>query len=187
MRLIALVLSGLLAACASSSAPPAAAPSPPRTAWIVAADGRAAGQATFFEGPQGVLIRLEFAARALPAGWHGVHLHQRGDCSDFAAGFQAAGGHVSNPARRMRHGLMHEDGPEPGDMPNIFASPGGPFGAELLVADVTLGSAPLRGRQPLLDGDGTALIVHASSDDQITQPIGNAGARIACAALTQLP
>jgi Cu-Zn family superoxide dismutase len=186
MRLIALLLGGWLAACASADTP-AAAQSPPRTVWIVGADGRAAGQATFFEGPRGVLIRLEFSARALPAGWHGVHLHQRGDCSDFAAGFQAAGGHVTSPGRSMRHGLMHEDGPEAGDMPNIFASAGGPFGAELMVPGVTLGSAPLRGRQPLLDGDGSALIVHASPDDQVSQPIGNAGARIACAALTQLP
>ena len=55
----------------------------PRTAWIVGSEGRAVGQATFTEGPDGVLIRLEFSAGALTPGWHGLHLHQRGDCSDF--------------------------------------------------------------------------------------------------------
>ena len=30
-------------------------------------------------------------------------------------------------------------------------------------------------------------MIHASADDQVNQPIGNAGARVACAALTQLP
>ena len=187
MRAIVVMLGVWAAACASSGPPPAMAQTAPRTVWIVGADGRAAGQATFTEGPDGVMIRLQFEARALPPGWHGLHLHARGDCSDFAAGFQASGGHVRNPSRRMQHGLMNERGPEAGDLPNLFASPAGAFGAEVFAPGVTLSAAPLRGRQPLLDADGAALIVHAGPDDQRTQPIGGAGERIACAALTQLP
>ena len=89
MRPIAtLLFAALLSACASSGGgglPPDRIA--PRTTWIVGSEGRAIGQATFTEGPDGVLIRLEFSAGALTPGWHGLHLHQRGDCSDVAAGF----------------------------------------------------------------------------------------------------
>lgn len=35
----------------------------------------------------------------------------------------------------------------------------------------------------LFDEDGSALVIHANEDDQITQPIGGAGARIGCSEL----
>lgn len=189
----ALVFALLLAACASGGARPHYEPaSAPRTAWIVGGGGGAIGQATFTDGPNGVLIRLEFSPNSLPPGWHGLHLHQRGDCSDFANGFQTAGGHLGM-ARGVEHGLMNPRGPEAGDLPNIFASPVGPFAIEIFASGVILGgeripaNANQHARLPLLDGDGAALVIHASADDQNSQPIGGAGARIACAALTRLP
>lgn len=188
--LVAPVFAGLFAmlasACASSG--PEISPAldqPARTAWIVGRDGSAIGQAHFTEAPGGVLIRLEFSPNALPPGWHGLHLHTRGDCSDFAAGFQASGGHLGM-GDRVAHGLRNPAGPEAGDLPNIFAGHG-PFGAEMFSPYVTLHSAALGGRLPLLDADGAALIIHAGPDDHISQPIGGAGARVACAALTPLP
>ncbi len=33
---------------------------------------------------------------------------------------------------------------------------------------------------PLLDADGAALVLHARPDDNVTDPSGNAGARVAC-------
>ncbi len=39
------------------------------------------------------------------------------------------------------------------------------------------------GPHPLLDDDGFAVVVHAEPDDHHSQPIGGAGARIACAAI----
>jgi Cu-Zn family superoxide dismutase len=186
-RVIVLLLSSLLASCASQGpAPYVASQTAARTVWVVRGDGRAVGQAMFTEGPRGVMIRMEFPAGALPPGWHGLHLHGRGDCSDFAAGFQAAGGHLGMN-RRLQHGLLNARGPEPGDLPNLFVSPNGVSGAEVFAPDVTLGPVAIQGRLPLLDADGAALVIHANPDDQVSQPIGNAGARIACAALTQLP
>lgn len=183
----ALVFASLLSACATSeSRLEAAIDAPPRTVWVVSSEGQAIGQATFTEAPNGVLIRLEFSEARLSPGWHGLHLHERGDCSDFAAGFQASGGHLGMSGR-VQHGLMNERGPEAGDLPNIFASPSGVFGAEMLTPSVTLATAPVRGRAPLLDGDGAALLIHAGPDDHRTQPIGGAGARVGCAALTPLP
>jgi superoxide dismutase, Cu-Zn family len=37
----------------------------------------------------------------------------------------------------------------------------------------------------LFDADGTALIIHATADDDITDPAGNAGDRIACGVMTK--
>ena len=185
--LAAILFAALLCACASTPAKNAADAAPtPLTTWIVGADGRAIGQASFLEGPNGVLIRLEFSERVLSPGWHGVHLHMKGDCSDAAAGFQASGSHVGM-GPHVEHGLMNPAGPEAGDLPDIFAPPVGIFGAELFAPHVTLGPVAVDHRAPLLDADGSALIIHAGSDDQRSQPIGGAGPRIACAALRTLP
>lgn len=191
--LAALIFAAFLGACASSGGSRDYTPaSAPRTVWIVGGSGQAIGQATFTDGPHGVLIRLEFSAGTLAPGWHGLHLHQRGDCSDFAAGFQASGAHAQME-HHGEHGLLNPEGPEAGDLPNIFASPAGPFAAEVFTPYVTLGADRIPGnanrhaREPLLDGDGSALLIHAAADDHTSQPIGGAGARIACAALTPLP
>lgn len=188
----ALVFAALLTACASAGGGGAAyVPPAPKTAWIVAGDGRPIGQATFREGPNGVMIQLEFSQGGLPPGWHGLHLHARGDCSDFAAGFQASGSHVGM-GPQVQHGLMNPNGPEAGDLPSIFAPANTVFAAEVFAPRVTLGprvpgSAARPERLSLLDEDGSALLIHAGPDDQTSQPIGGAGARIACAAITPLP
>ncbi|MEZ5995933.1 MAG: superoxide dismutase family protein [Hyphomonadaceae bacterium] len=188
MRLIAALLAAALAtACAGTpDSINLAQRLQPRTVWVVGGGGTAIGQATFTEAPSGVLIRLEFSEGALAPGWHGLHLHQRGDCSDFAAGFQASGSHITL-GRRTAHGLLNPAGPEAGDLPSIFAAPAGAFGAEIFAPGVTLHSERIGNRLPLMDGDGAALLIHANADDQRSQPIGGAGARIACAALTPLP
>ncbi len=36
------------------------------------------------------------------------------------------------------------------------------------------------GRENLADADGSAIVIHANPDDHKAQPIGGAGARIAC-------
>lgn len=151
------------------------------TADVIGASGARIGSARLAEGRRGVVIRLELNAGALTPGWHGAHLHQAGDCSDAAAGFQASGAHARHGA--ATHGLLNPVGPEAGDLANIFAPAAGPINAELYAPGVTLAARVIDERAPLGGANGAALIIHANADDHMSQPIGGAGARVACASL----
>lgn len=183
-NLAAIGILPLLSGCAMlgltrTPAPPPAPP-PPQTVWIVGVSGSAIGQATFLEGADGLLIRLEFSENALTPGWHGLHIHRTGDCSDAQQNFAASGDHAG---RHRHHGLLNPMPAEAGDLPNLFAPMSGPFGGEFFSERLTLATPPAEGRLSLLDGDGSALVVHASADDHVIQPAGASGARVACAAL----
>lgn len=140
------------------------------TADIINAQNEKIGTATFTAAPHGVLITID--AANLPPGPHGVHLHEAGVCEP--PDFQSAKGHIGVGAHK--HGLMNAEGPEAGDLPNLFVGSDGRVRAEFLSTTVDLGTGPTG----LLDADGSAIVIHAAQDDQVTQPIGNSGGRIAC-------
>jgi Cu-Zn family superoxide dismutase len=143
------------------------------TAAISGGDGKALGTATLTEAPHGVLLRVEL--KGLTPGWHGLHFHEKGDCG--APDFKSAGAHV-HTTTAVVHGLLNPDGNDNGDLPNIFAGSDGAATAELFSPLVSLKGAG--GRPALLDADGSSIVVHASPDDYKSQPIGGAGARVAC-------
>lgn len=120
-------------------------------------------------------VRLTGELTGLTPGAHGIHLHTVGRCD--APAFASAGDHF-NP-RNARHGLANPEGPHAGDMPAIAADANGRAVVDHTTALVTLGSGP----GSLFDADGSAVVVHASSDDQRTDPSGNSGSRIACGVL----
>lgn len=152
----------------------AALAAPTLTAPLKGPTGAAMGSATFEDGPAGVLIRLE--VKGLTPGWHAIHLHEKGDCSDDK--FVNAGGHMNHAPAKSPHGLLNAEGPDLGDLPNVFAGADGVVKAEVYSPFVsTKGSG---GRPGLTDADGSSFVVHASPDDYTTQPIGGAGARVAC-------
>ncbi len=139
------------------------------SASLINSSGQSIGAATLTQGPKGVLIRIEIGAGGLTPGWHGLHFHSVGDCSDVS-GFQKSGGHHGKVDGA--HGLLNPAGPEAGDLPNLWASATGAAGFEGYTSAFGLADA--------LDTDGLAFIVHASADDHVSQPIGGAGARVAC-------
>lgn len=150
-------------------------------ATFVNAAGEEVGHIVLTDATGGVLLRVDL--KGLSEGWHGIHFHQIGDCSDGADEFQASGGHVDPDSRE--HGLMNPEGFERGDLPNIYAGPDGRATAEFFRAGVSLRAseeaAAENGPYPLIDDDGFAVIVHEYADDQTTQPIGGAAGRVACA------
>lgn len=152
---------------------------------FIGRDGKVTGHAVLTNAPRaGVILRVDL--EGLAQGWHGIHLHQVGDCSDHAEGFLTSGGHV-DPENR-EHGLLNPDGPERADLANIYAGADGRATAEIYNDMVALypseAAAAEAGPYPLMDTDGFAIVVHTNADDHETQPIGGAGERVACAAVT---
>ncbi len=143
---------------------------------IMGKTGAAIGTAKLVQGPQGVLITIDIGPGGMVPGWHGMHLHAVGDCSDTGE-YKLSGSHVG--MLKGGHGLLNPAGPEAGDLPSVYAAADGSVRAQVFTPLVTLA----QGEERMLDDDGTALIFHENIDDQITQPIGGAGARIACAAI----
>lgn len=141
------------------------------SATLIGKDGSNIGVANLIQGPKGVLIHVK--VEGLTPGKHGLHLHSHGVCEP-SAGFKTAKGHVGKVAGA--HGLMNPNGPEPGDIPNIFVGADGKGEMEAYATAVSLNG----GNNPLLDADGSTFIIHIGPDDHITQPIGGAGARVAC-------
>jgi Cu-Zn family superoxide dismutase len=112
-------------------------------------------------------------ASSLTPGSHGIHFHAVGRC-EGSTQFNSAGAHY-NPLNRD-HGLTHPSGPHAGDAPNLVAGDDGRGTLSFTTDRVTLTS----GGTTLFDADGSSLVVHAAADDQMTQPAGNSGARVAC-------
>ncbi|PKL94498.1 MAG: superoxide dismutase [Gammaproteobacteria bacterium HGW-Gammaproteobacteria-8] len=138
--------------------------------------GQPIGSVSMIQGPHGVLVNIEL--NGLAPGAKAIHIHQTGSCDDHAHGFKASGSHV-NPEQRQ-HGLLNPDGPGAGDFPNFHVHADGYAWAEFFNARISLdGSTGV----DLLDDNGSAIVIHENVDDHRTQPIGGAGARIACAVI----
>ena len=144
------------------------------TAQLLDAQGQQVGRATLEEGEAGVRIDLDLSG--LPAGTHAFHIHQTGECT--APDFSSAGGHF-NPTN-AQHGLENPQGPHAGDMQNFDANDDG--AARFATDNDRVTLAP--GANSLMDTDGSALVIHASADDNVSDPAGNAGDRIACGVIT---
>ena len=142
---------------------------------ILGPKGDNIGKITIRGGENATVVRITINAGGLTPGWHGIHFHQVGDCSD-AGKYELSKGHVNHDD--AKHGLLNTEGPDQGDLPNVYANADGSVNAE-----VSSESVLLTGDEGLRDKDGSALVIHAGEDDHASQPIGNAGARVACAVI----
>jgi Cu-Zn family superoxide dismutase len=139
-------------------------------AVLINTKGQHIGTASFVQSSNGV--RLTLNVSDLPPGVHGFHIHTVGKCDP--PDFKSAGGHF-NPEGK-KHGLKNPEGHHAGDLENLTVAANGKATAKVLVTGATLGE----GANSLFQLGGTALVIHADPDDEMTDPAGNAGARIAC-------
>lgn len=144
-------------------------------ATIINGQGANVGTVSLTQGTTGTLIKVE--ASGLTPGWHGIHLHATGQCE---APFTSAGSHIKHTADAV-HGLLNPAGPDNGDLPNVYADATGKVMAEVFTTRARI--ADQGPGEWLFDADGSALVIHAKTDDHTSQPIGGAGDRVACAVL----
>jgi Cu-Zn family superoxide dismutase len=166
---------------AAIETPPPVAPTPPpapepppapaaATAHVAGAgDSKIAGDITVVPMGDGVHLNGTITGLA-PDSDHGFHLHETGDCSDFAGGsagkhFNPGGGQHGGPDAASRHA---------GDMPNLHADASGSATVDVHVPGVGLGT------HDALDVVGRAVVIHEGKDDYTTQPSGGSGTPVAC-------
>ena len=104
-----------------------------------------------------------------PPGTHGLHVHEKGDCSDPEA--KSAGGHF-NPTAMPHAGPMDAQH-HAGDLGNIEVKPDGTGHLEISTSMLTVNPGP----NSLV---GKAVIFQEKADDLKSQPTGDAGGRLGC-------
>lgn len=158
---------------------------PSVTVQMMNKQGKSVGTVKVVQLAQGVLFVTHL--KNLPPGGHAFHIHSKAACTPPK--FQSAGGHYS-PAGG-KHGLDNPEGFHAGDLPNIHVTTDGTAVTEIFVRRFTLrqpeasgnegADAGLKGRPfPLLDGNGSAIILHKKADDYEAVPPGSTGPRIGC-------
>jgi superoxide dismutase, Cu-Zn family len=154
------------AGCGSSAVAPQGAQA---MATILAkSDSTVTGTATFTEistGGMRVRVHIENA----PPGTHGLHIHEKGDCSDPKA--MSAGGHF-NPGGMPHSGPMDLKR-HAGDLGNIEIRSDGKGDLEISSDLLTVKPGPN-------SVVGRSVVFHEKADDLKTQPTGNAGGRLGC-------
>lgn len=157
-------------------------------------DGKSVGTVSVRELATGTLFVA--GLEGLQPGPHGFHIHERGTCEP--PGFQSAGSHL-NPTG-AKHGFDTVGGPHVGDLPNIHVADDGTAMAEFFSTQIVLrsravasgagtaatgagsgasaGGTTAAGPFPLLDNDGSAIMVHDEADDYAD--MDSAAHRIAC-------
>lgn len=133
------------------------------------------GTAIFTEENGEVSMQVQLSG--LEEGTHAIHLHEKADCS--AEDATSAGGHW-NPTFEDHGEWGDEDGYHKGDIGNFEADAEGNATINFSTDQWCIGC----------DDDtkniiGTAVMVHAGTDDYTSQPSGAAGTRIACGEVTE--
>ena len=142
---------------------------PAATAVIEPRSGSTLTGSASFTAVDGGNLGAHVEVQNATPGQHGVHIHEKGDCSDPAA--QSAGPHF-NPNSGAHHGGANTPVRHGGDLGNMKVSSSGRGLLAVTVADLKMDNAVDR-----------AVIVHEKADDLQSDPAGNSGNRIACGVL----
>lgn len=136
---------------------------------------KVSGKAWFTLGEDGVQIVV--AVKNVTPGSHGIHIHEKGDCS--AEDASSAGDHY-NPTKVI-HGAPDPLKHHVGDFGNIEIDQDGNGALTLII--------PRNHFHPDFpdwkDIVGKSVVLHSKPDDLKTQPSGDSGERIACGVINK--
>ena len=130
----------------------------------------------FFNEVDGV-VTLEAKFIDLDPGTHAVHIHEKADCSSPDG--KSAGGHW-NPTFESHGKWGDETGYHKGDIGNIEADENGLAKLMMQTDEWCIGCG-----DETKDILGKSIIVHQGVDDFVSQPSGNAGARVSCGGIIE--
>jgi superoxide dismutase, Cu-Zn family len=163
----AAAVAGAALTVAATAAPPDA-PASAKATIESKSGSKVTGRAVFTEQASGGVKAEIWVENATP-GTHGLHIHEKGDCS--AADATSAGGHFNAagnphaaPADKARHN---------GDLGNIEVGADGKGHLEITSDLLTVKPGPN-------SVVGKAVVFHEKADDLKTQPTGAAGGRFGC-------
>jgi Cu-Zn family superoxide dismutase len=143
---------------------------------LEAADGeQIKGNIRFTDTGSGV--RIVASLTDASPGEHGIHIHEKGDCSDIPG--KSMGGHFAPGGNE--HALPDEASQRHlGDLGNIVVGGEGEGRLEITIAD-----ANLEPGDPMSFA-GKALVIHQGRDSgKAKQPSGDSGTPIACGVITE--
>lgn len=130
------------------------------------------GTASFIE--KNGTVSFTAKVKGLKPGGHAIHIHEKSDCS--ASDGSSAGGHW-NPTFK-NHGKFGIGEYHRGDIGNFTADQYGNGTISITTKEWCIGCE--NETKNIL---GKGLIIHQGSDDFISQPTGDSGARVACSAI----
>ncbi len=133
-------------------------------------DSNATGEASFTE--KNGEVTFEARLTGLTPGEHAIHIHEKSDCSSPDG--KSTGGHW-NPTFSQHGKWGNADGYHKGDIGNFTADEDGNGSIKMTTNEWCIGC----------DDDtknvvGKSIIVHAGTDDFVSQPTGAAGGRVSC-------
>lgn len=150
-------------------------------ALLADVEGNSIGEVVLNERADGK-VTANFVITGIPAGWHGFHIHEVGECDATGAEpFSSAGAHYD------ADGEAHPD--HDGDFPNLLVLLDESGEGSLTTDRFTIAD--------LMDADGSAFIVHANPDnhshiperyggpDEETLTAGDSGDRIGCGVIEE--
>lgn len=138
-------------------------------------DSNVSGTVMFTE--ENSLVTMFAEMEGLTEGVHAIHIHEKADCSSPDG--KSTGGHW-NPTAQPHGQWGAEEGYHKGDIGNFTVDASGKGSVTFATDQWCIGCG-----DETKDILGKAVIVHAGTDDYVTQPTGDAGGRVSCAGIIQ--
>lgn len=138
-------------------------------------ESNASGKVSFVE--KDGMVTFNAKLKDLSPGSHAIHIHEKADCSSPDG--KSSGGHW-NPTFEQHGKWGDETGYHKGDIGNFEVNENG-IGTISMETDQWCIGCDDENKNIL----GKAIIVHQGTDDFVSQPSGDAGARVSCGGIIQ--